>query len=258
MDLRSIPAATLLAGVLFNFCAGLSLAQEETSKPSGEVLTSTDWKVLHLAARPVARPLPLPEDSPLQVLDTLQFIGPAPGHPFDLGEYSADADWQLLNGYLVPTGGKNAALQLGFADQFEMEGILDVGGVGGWFLLLGWDQGRGFALSNVTMRTAESGSPWFLTAFRGNAAIEGTHEEFPKFEWKGEQPCKVVVKDQTLTMIIGRKVLFDALPLEGYAPGAVILGTYDTRYGPKKLRIKSLRIRALAADKTPAAKPKTP
>lgn len=237
------PAICLLVVM---FLVGIGHAQEQSdAEPAQEVLATTKWQILHLQKRAVVRPLPVPEDSPLKPLATLSFKGPQPGHPFVLGDYSADADWKIANGYLSPTGGKNAALQVAYADQFELDGIMAHAGSGGWFFLVGWDDGRGFAIHNVRMMTEQSGSPWFLTSFRGNEAIEGETEEFPFFDWKGEQPFSLTVQDEAFTLRVGDKLVFEGQPLNGYAPGAVIIGTYDTRYGPKKIGIKSLRVRAI-------------
>ena len=36
--------------------------------------------------------------------------------------------------------------------------------------------------------------------------------------------------------------------MPNYEKGRVLLGVYDTRYGPKKLRVHSMRMRSLAED----------
>lgn len=199
--------------------------------------------LLHVATRSPAQPTPLPKKSKLVPLDDLQFTGPRPSHPFVLGNFAADGHWGLVNGSVQMVDGKNAALQLAWADQFELEGVIEQSGYGGWFFLVGWDEGRGYAVHSVSLK--ESGSPWFISEFRGSKAIADRTREFEKFEWKGEQPFKLTVQESTFSLDVGRFHVFAREPLEGYTPGMVVIGAYDTNYGPKPLRIRSLKIRSL-------------
>ena len=112
-----------------------------------------------------------------------------------------------------------------------------------WLLVLGWQQEEqeGFVVSNVTLR--ESGSPWHLDhVHKGRVTLED-HREVTRFAWKETQPFRMAVLDAKLSLAVGEKLLYDALELPEYQPGLVAIGTYDTRYGPKPLRIGSLRIR---------------
>jgi hypothetical protein len=53
------------------------------------------------------------------------------------------------------------------------------------------------------------------------------------------------VKDKELNLSVGKiKVLKEQL-LSNYTEGDIILGVYDTKYGPRPLQIHSLRIRNL-------------
>jgi hypothetical protein len=187
----------------------------------------------------------LPEKSPLKNVRELAFTGPQPGHPFVIGDYQEDGDFGLVDGALQPVSGKNAAIELPTADQFELEGIMEQIEFGGWYILLGWDEGRGYLLSNATMK--ESGSPWHVTELRGNAAVPESSTQVTKYEWLKSQPFKLKVKEKALTLEIGGKKVINQHAVDNYAPGRIILGVYDTRYGPKKLRIRSLRIKGVAA-----------
>ncbi|MEX0585428.1 MAG: hypothetical protein WD176_02200, partial [Pirellulales bacterium] len=111
----------------------------------------------------------LPENGPLVNVRQLELTGPAPGHPFILGHYSDDGKWGFVDGSVVRVDGRNAALKLGRAEHFELEGVVEMGDEGGWFLLVGWDEGRGYSIINIGFR--ESPSPWFITEYRGGAAI---------------------------------------------------------------------------------------
>jgi hypothetical protein len=200
------------------------------------------WTVLHAQRRPTRNPVRLPRNAPVVSLEEFQFIGPEPSHRFVLGNFAVDGEFGLNGGYLQPIKGRNAALQLAWADQFELQGTMEQTGLGGWFLLIGWDEGRGHAI--FTFSTRESGSPWFVSEFRGTRAIEGRTVKFPRFEWKGEQPFRIAVQQDELSITVGNFKVLEDYPLENYSPGRIVLGVYDTEYGPKPLRIKELRIRA--------------
>jgi len=198
---------------------------------------------LCLPVRGVPSLAPLPKKSKLVSLDELQLTGPMPSHPFVLGNFAADGRWGLVRGIVGVVEGKNAVLQLAWAGDFELEGIIEQTGLGGCFWLLGWNEGRGFALHNSVMKN--SGSPWFISEFRGSKAIEDRTRELEKFEWRGEQPFRLSVQEQTFSLTVGRFHVFNREPIEGYQPGRLIFGVYDTRYGPKAVRIKTLKIREI-------------
>ena len=54
----------------------------------------------------------------------------------------------------------------------------------------------------------------------------------------------MTVADQKLTIQVGETLVADELQLPNYDEGDIILGTYKTQYGPKPVKIRSLRIRA--------------
>jgi len=191
---------------------------------------SPKWLPLYVAGRPARNIQPLTAKDKLVQLDAFELTGPEPGHPFVLGNFVSDGQWGIVAGGVQRTGGKNAVLELARGDQFELQGVMEQIGLGGWFLLIGWDDGHGYCLSNVLMK--ESGAPWFLT-------------EFPSFEWQREQPFQLQVADNKLTFNVGQTTVLEQQELKNYQPGAVILGTYDTRYGPRGVRLTSLRGRAL-------------
>ena len=169
-------------------------------------------------------------------------VGPILKDPFHIHEYRPDGDWSLSDGLLVPTG-KNGLLGLGTAEEFELEGYLSAEGLGGWLLVLGWqpEEQEGFVVYNVTLR--ESGSPWHLDHVRKGKVTLEDHREVTRFEWKGARRLRVAVIAERLSLAVDEQVLYEAVELPEYRAGIVALGTYDTRYGPKPLRIASLRIR---------------
>lgn len=216
--------------------------------PHAPDLPVKDWLVLHVPVKPTRNVQPLNAQSKLVPLDGFELTGPNPGHPFVLGDYRADGKWGVVEGGVQVIGGKSAALELARGDQFVLEGRMDQTNLGGWFLLVGWDSGHGYCLSNVVMK--QSGAPWFLTEFRGGKALPETHVELPPFEWQREQAFKLQIENNELTLEVGPKTVIAKQPLENYQPGAIVLGTYDTRYGPRAVRLRTLRGRSLE----PAAK----
>lgn len=215
--------------------------EPEPTVSEPELTVSNTWEYLHRASRRARGRRPLPAASPLEPLDDLQFTGPAPGHRFVLGHFVADGAWGVVDGGIQLVDGHSAALKLATAQNFELEGTIDMRDFGGWFLLLGWRDGRGYSVSNVTMR--ESGSPWFITEYRGDVAVPDAHEEIIQYAWRHEQDFKVTVKDKLLTFTLGRFKVLDEQSLPNYEAGDVIFGVYDTDYGPRPVSIRSLRIR---------------
>ena len=187
---------------------------------------------------------PTPGQTPLEPAGGVTLVGPHEGHPFYLGSYAPGGEWRVDEGLLVPAGAD--AMTLGTAQSFEIEGVADASGTGGLIILVGYDGadgGRGFGLWNATMRT--SGSPWELFRFEGGVAVEDSAVELPMLQWKGQQPFRLSVRDAKLTLQIGPQVVVSDHPLDGYEGGQIILGTYDTKYGPRRLKIKALRARSL-------------
>lgn len=208
-----------------------------------QVSLTDKWKVLVNPAKPRAGLVELTKKSPIQNVGEFTLTGPMVGHPFGLGEFATDGRWAMVDGVATPVDGKNALIHLTAADEFEMEGVITQEKFGGWLMLIGWNQGHGYSLSNVTLK--ESGSPWFLCEYRGSKAIESTNNEVKHFEWKGDQPLRMLVKDKKLTVIVGKTSIVEEYPLENYTAGDLFLGTYDTRYGPKPIGVRSLRVRAV-------------
>src|SRR5690349_10332836 len=145
------PPMRFIASVVF---VGLLIAQSSSSiaapptesvdKPAVQPKLDTDWHVLVAGTRRTRPGLrALPKDAPITPLTEFELTGPKPGDPFQLGNFATDGKWGILDGGVTPIEGRNAALKLGRAENFELEGNLELGEEGGWFLLVGWDEGRG-------------------------------------------------------------------------------------------------------------------
>lgn len=236
---RLLGAALLLACVPALGDGGPEAPSKSTSKPGA----SGRWHVLYSPARRARGTRPLSESAPLKSLSELELTGPEPGHPFVLGEFAVDGRWGIVDGAVARVEGTNAALLLGRAENFELEGLIEMGDVGGWFLLIGWDQGRGYSIINIGFR--ESPSPWFITEYRGAAAIADAHQQVARHTWRRQQALRLAIKDRQLNLSVGPVAVLKQQMLANYSAGDIILGVYDTRYGPRSVRIHSLRIRNL-------------
>jgi len=198
-------------------------------------------------------------------LSDLAFTGPKVNDPFVLGEFSAGGEWKNSAAGVAPLPGQNAAIELFRGEDFEFEGTMTHTGFGGWFLLIGWNEGEeakadgakangantdrakanrgsGYCISNFTTRTLRS--PWSLTEIRDGAAVPHRTAEYRSLDWKREQPFKLTVSDQRVTLTIGKETAFQRQRLAHYDGGSVILGAYRTAYGPKEFVLNSARVRA--------------
>ncbi len=237
--------------LLFLVCHSPAICQAQTkskkAKPAPdepvEMAIGEKWHVSYFNPNPRPGTLSLPAKLPFAVVDDLEISGPFPNDPFLLGTVKVDGEWGLVDGYLTRTAGRNAAIMLGTTDQFELEGKLNVEGLGGWFMLLGWGEGHGYAVYNVNLKT--SGSPWHVCEFRGGEGIESTHKEVTRYECRGLEGFRMRVDQDMLNLQVETTKLIENYPLDNYHPGQVIIGTYDTKYGAKPLKIASLRIRSL-------------
>jgi hypothetical protein len=90
---------------------------------------------------------------------------------------------------------------------------------------------------------------------RGASAVADATQQLVKHDWNRQQPFRVTVKDKKFTLEVGKKKVINEQPIDNYSPGRVLLGVYDTRYGPKKLRILSMRMRAIPGDEAAAEEP---
>ena len=196
----------------------------------------TRWKTLYPTAA---------AKTPLVPLEDLSVSGPHVGHPFYFGDFDVTDGWDVTNGLLHAKDqhGGNAAIELGEATDFRLEGVMDASGTGGLFFLVGVKDGRGHGLWNATMR--ESGSPWGVFGMRGDKSIEGTAVDLDPYEWKREKPFTLTVEDGKLSFAVDKRTVIDQHPLENYDGGRVIFGVYETRYGPRSVKVRALRARSL-------------
>ncbi|MCA8982138.1 MAG: hypothetical protein R3C12_15800 [Planctomycetaceae bacterium] len=193
------------------------------------------WKYL------LGGPVKSLQKSPIKLLDQFEITGAFPKDSYLLNEVVCDGEWGMVKGALQQTSGRSAALHLGTAQDFELELGINAEGHGGWFMLFGFQNGHGYGIYNVNLKT--SGSPWHISEFRGNAGIETTDREFARYICRGNESLTVRVVDSHFTLQIARRVLIENEELPAYSEGDIILGVYDTNYGPKPVKIYGARLR---------------
>ena len=235
---RHPPFSVIWASVLL-----LSMLNSGVAEPrenEGTPRAPLSWKVLW------SRDVKL-RDSPMRSVQDFKFQGPHAGHPFLLGDFEADGEWKSIEGELQRTRGANSLLELPEVNFFDVEGVFSSDRLGGMLFLVGWTpKNSGYVVYNVTMKDKASGSPWHLCRIENGHFVEGEDREIARHEWEGTQSMRLSVREKKLTLAIGKTRVLQDLPLATYQRGSVYLGTYNTRYGPKPLRIRSVRIREIA------------
>ncbi len=241
-SVRSFLPFLILLGMIFQsgpggVSRGLVLGADPDAKPQAKAAAVKfgPWKYLW------GGPVKAWAKSPAKVLEQFEITGAHAKHPYLLNEVVCDGEWRATQGVLQQVNGRSAALLLGTAEDFELEAALNAEGLGGWFLLFGLQDGHGYGIYNVNLKT--SGSPWHLAEFRGHKGIESTDREFARYICRGNETLKVRVANSKLSVQMNRRVLIEEEELPTYDNGDIILGTYDTNYGPKPLKLYGLRLR---------------
>lgn len=199
------------------------------------------WEILFYPQDENFNKRTLPDEFPMKIINDVHLEGVNKSDPFLFNDFHSSGLWGINKGRLTVTAGSDTMLQLGEAKDFELEGIIDAEGLGGWFILFGWNDDKGFMLYNVTLK--KSGSPWMFTEIRGSRVVEGTHGEINRYDWKEDKPLYFQVKDNKVSLRADQFKIADEIELPNYEGGEIFIGTYKTRYGPKQIRVKSLRIK---------------
>ncbi len=233
-------SALLIFGFLFVCFVSSTDAAKPPKKPQ---VKFGKWQYLFRASSNDFGTKSLPGNSIIKPLEKFTIKGVHEKDVNRLNHVICDGRWGISQGVLTQLSGRAAAIKLGRADNFELEAGIDAKGIGGWFLLFGYDEGHGYGIYNVTLKT--SGSPWFLTEFRDQKGVEGTDREIGRYESRGKESLKLRVFDGKVTMSIGNRMLLENVELTSLHEGDIILGTYDTQYGPKPVKIYGLRLRTI-------------
>lgn len=161
-----------------------------------------------------------------------------------LADYRVDGEFIIRNGYLRREFGNSALLHLPKADDFELEGLVDIpAGVGGWLILLGWDVEKksGYVIYCTGLRTFPD--QWFVTEIKDGKPVANTFRRLVKRNAEGQGALRVFVENGKVSMQAAGDYLFRDEEMPNYKEGHVAIGTFSPRYGPKNIGIKSLRMR---------------
>lgn len=160
-----------------------------------------------------------------------------------LGNFQVDGEFVIRNGYLRREFGNSALLHLPAAENFELEGIIHLAGVGGWMVLLGWDDETrsGHVVYNTRLKV--SGSSWFLVEIKNGKPVAKSERLLVRRDAQGEGPLRILVNDKKLSMQAAGDYLFREEELPNYKAGHVAIGTFSPKYGPQNVGIRSLRMR---------------
>jgi hypothetical protein len=225
---------------------GNGLKTKSKTKPAAKSKkpSAPKWEVLH--TQPKGLPIPgvtkLPAKSVIKNLESLELTGPqTPEDTFVIGKFFLNGTFGVEDGVIHRTTGANAAITLGSAEDFELEGLVDAEGLGGWFWLVGYEEGSGYMLSYAGKK--KSDCYWRVTQLSRGQVVPDTDEIFNTHTWKAPQPLRLVVKDKHLSMWVGTTRLANELELPEYTSGEIITGTYDTKYGALDVKFHSLRIK---------------
>jgi hypothetical protein len=121
----------------------VALAEDDAAEPM-PITPGKKWTVLHQTpAKATNLIVRLPEKGPLFPLNDLELTGPRKD-PVLLSEFKSEAEWGADRSGLFVTKGKDAALLLAEAEDFELEGTMQAEGLGGWFFVVGWKDSTPF------------------------------------------------------------------------------------------------------------------
>jgi len=235
----------LLLFIILALCpAPISAAYQSKTPPDPlDVELTPRWKTLLLLRSPRHKSQPIPADMPMRAMINMTFEGPHPDHPHLLGKYDANGRFILHQGYLQQESGKAALVQLPKADSFDLEGIVNLKGEGSWLILLGWntETNSGYCLYQPQLRV--SGGPFHICRIENGKTVPNSDRELANVDLNGEGALRIQVLEKDLSLQVLDKLIVRDYTLKDYQPGHILIGTYNSRYGPKKLGIRSLRIR---------------
>ena len=234
-----------LAGLtccLLMFSYEVATAQNLEKKIDVE-LSEKRWTTLILLGSKSPQAQPIPAKAPLKSVTKLEFEGPNSGNPHLLNKYQVEGKFVIQNGFLVPQGGNSALLQLPPSDSFQLEGYVGLKGAGGCLILFGWDleTKSGHCLYHSQLRT--EGAPWRLCRIEDGKMAPGSDVLLKHEKIDGEGALRMQVVDHKSSLSIFNKPIMNDYQLTDYSAGAIMIGTFNPRYGPKQIGIHSLRMK---------------
>lgn len=217
--------------------------EEKQDKREEIKLSKRRWTTLVLLQDNLKGEFPLPDNFPIWNYEKgYDFVGArVDGHR--LGNFRTDGEFIIRDGYLRREFGNTALLHLPAAENFELEGIMQTEGPGGWLILLGWDVEKksGYVIYNTQSRV--SWSIWFLVEIIDGKAVPDSEKKIVDRHANGEGALRVLMDKKKVSMQAVGAYLFRDEELPNYKEGHVAIGTFSPQYGPKDIGIKSLRMK---------------
>jgi len=175
-------------------------------------------------------------------LTELTFDDGGNGRPNTFSKYAIDGQFEWTTGGVERVGGKSAALSFGKFEDFTFEASAEYGREGGSFFLIGWNDGNGYIISDLQLRTTGT---WYLTEIRNGVTIpEQAVLMSDKFRTIGKQNFRVSVTNGELSFQIGNNAIMRDSKLSNYREGSFVWGVFPSQYGPRPIKIFAARIRA--------------
>lgn len=160
-----------------------------------------------------------------------------------MGQFRIDGEFIIRNGYLQREFGNSALLHLPQAENFDLEGVIQLDGPGGWLMLLGWDidSKSGYAVYNTQSKV--SWSRWYVVEIKDGKAVTNSEKMLVDKRVDGEGALRMSVENKNFFLqVAGAYVLRDQ-ELPNYKEGHVAIGTFSPNYGPRNFGVKSLRMK---------------
>ncbi|HUG20350.1 MAG TPA: hypothetical protein VMM56_15295, partial [Planctomycetaceae bacterium] len=214
--------------------------EKEREEPK---LSKRKWTTLVLLNPNLKGASPIPDDFPIWNFEKGYSFRGSGVDVNQLGDYLVDGEFIIRDGYLRREFGNSALLRLPAAEDFELEGVIQLEGPGGWLMLLGWDleSSSGYVIYNTKLRV--SGSTWFVIEIAGGNPVPDSERELVKRDAEGVGALRVLIDKKKVSMQAADEYLFRDEALPNYNPGHVAIGTFSTQYGPQNIGIRSLRMR---------------
>ncbi len=144
------------------------------------------------------------------------------------------------NQYELATGEQAANILLSGVKDFDMEARIDLGDLGGMFLLVGWKNGSGTMIRYITNRKSAG---WITNHLNKYKCLNETDIHRGGNRLLGPQQVFMKVVNSKLSLTVGPAKMVVDYPLAHGEGGDVILGIFATQYGPKRVAVQSLRWR---------------
>lgn len=140
----------------------------------------------------------------------------------------------------IQSEGERAALRVGTANNFQIEGTVSLSKHGGWFWLIGWTGSEGYIVYDVGL----SSTTWFLHRVAPNPTESRQLHRFSRKSIMGQQQLSVGVEDAHLTFRVGDMTFLERFHLPEYKEGEIITGTFlpPAQYNSRLVTFHRLRM----------------